>query len=49
VWALTLIYDGHQQVSGVGVLDGERPEDGPVGVAWFDHAVPETYHGAWVG
>jgi all-trans-8'-apo-beta-carotenal 15,15'-oxygenase len=43
---LTLVYDAHQDRSGVTILDGKtlRRE----ATAWFDHAVPFTFHGNWV-
>ncbi len=49
VWLVTLLYDARTQTSGVAVLDGQRVDDGPVCTAWFEQAIPETYHGIWVG
>ena len=47
-WVLTLVYDGRADASHLAVLDGARLEDGPVARAWFDHAVPITFHGSWL-
>lgn len=46
-WVLSLVYDGNRDASYVAVIDGERPEDGPVARLWFDHAIPFLFHGAW--
>jgi len=44
---LSLVYDGTRDASYVAVIDGARPEDGPVARLWFDHAIPFPFHGAW--
>ena len=44
---LSLVYDGGRDASYVAVIDGARPEDGPVARLWFDHAIPFPFHGAW--
>jgi all-trans-8'-apo-beta-carotenal 15,15'-oxygenase len=49
VWVLVLAYDGVADRSGVLVFDGARFPDAPVASAWFDHRVPITFHGTWVG
>lgn len=46
-WVLSLVYDGNRDASYVAVIDGVRPEDGPVARLWFDHAIPFLFHGAW--
>lgn len=46
-WVLTQVYDGTRDASCVAVIDGARPEDGPVARAWFDHAIPFNFHGTW--
>ena len=46
-WVLSLVYDGSADASYVAVVDGARPEDGPVARLWFDHAIPFLFHGAW--
>ncbi|MDP9194057.1 MAG: carotenoid oxygenase family protein [Acidobacteriota bacterium] len=46
-WVLSLVYDGERDASYVAVIDGARPEDGPVAKLWFDHAIPFLFHGAW--
>ncbi len=46
-WVLTLVYDGTRDASYLAVIDGARPEDGPVSRVWFDHAIPFPFHGAW--
>ena len=46
-WVLSLVYDGERDASYVAVVDGARPEDGPVARLWFDHAIPFLFHGAW--
>jgi all-trans-8'-apo-beta-carotenal 15,15'-oxygenase len=46
-WVLSLVYDGGRDASYVAVIDGARPEDGPVARLWFDHAIPFPFHGAW--
>ena len=47
-WLLALVYDGRADASHLAILDAARLEDGPVARAWFDHAVPITFHGSWV-
>jgi carotenoid cleavage dioxygenase-like enzyme len=46
-WVLSLVYDGARDASYVAVIDGARPEDGPVARLWFDHAIPFLFHGTW--
>jgi carotenoid cleavage dioxygenase-like enzyme len=48
-WVLVLVYDERTHTSHVAVLDAARPEAGPIAQAHFDHHVPLTLHGAWVG
>lgn len=49
VWVLVLAYDPIADRSGVLVFDGARFPDAPVASAWFDHRIPITFHGTWVG
>lgn len=46
-WVLSLVYDGTRDASYVAVIDGARPEEGPVAKLWFDHAIPFPFHGSW--
>ena len=48
-WVLSLVYDPVRDASYVAVIDGARPEDGPVARLWFDHFIPFPFHGAWSG
>lgn len=48
-WVLSLVYDGASDTSHVVVVDAARPREGAVAKLWFDHAIPFTLHGAWVG
>ncbi|MCB9595850.1 MAG: carotenoid oxygenase family protein [Sandaracinaceae bacterium] len=47
-WALTLVYDAVRHESYVAVLDGARPEDGPVARVWLGHHTPPTFHGVFL-
>ncbi|MEZ4401060.1 MAG: carotenoid oxygenase family protein [Kofleriaceae bacterium] len=47
-WLVTLLYDGRADRSGLAVLDARDLPAGPVARAWFDHAVPITFHGSWL-
>jgi all-trans-8'-apo-beta-carotenal 15,15'-oxygenase len=49
VWVLVLAFDAIADRSGVLVYDGARFPDAPVASAWFDHRIPVTFHGTWVG
>jgi all-trans-8'-apo-beta-carotenal 15,15'-oxygenase len=44
-WLLTLVYDAATDRSGVSVLDARAITRGAIATAWFDHAVPFTFHG----
>jgi all-trans-8'-apo-beta-carotenal 15,15'-oxygenase len=46
-WVLTLVYDAASNASNVTVLDACDLSAGPLARAWFDHAVPPTFHGAF--
>lgn len=46
-WVLTLVYDAASNASNVTVLDACDLSAGPLACAWFDHAVPPTFHGAF--
>lgn len=48
-WVVSLCHDELAGASFVAVLDGDAMEAGPVAKVWFDHPVPQTFHGAWVG
>ena len=43
-WIAVLV---HGAPSHLAVFDAERIEAGPVARAWFDHAIPLTFHGTW--
>lgn len=47
-WVLSLVYDGSVDRSYLAVLDSARWGEPPVAKLWFDHAIPLTFHGAWV-
>lgn len=44
-WLLTLVYDAASDRSAVAVLDARDLGRGPLARAWFDHALPFTFHG----
>ena len=46
-WVLSLVQEG--DASCLVVVDAANAEAGPVARAWFDHRVPFTLHGVWVG
>jgi len=46
-WVLSLVFDATRDASYLAIIDGARPEDGPVAKAWFDHFIPFPFHGAW--
>ena len=48
-YALTLVYDSVRARSHLAVLDAADLAAGPIARAWFDHHVPITFHGNWVG
>ena len=48
-WILVLVYEERAHTSHIAVLDAARPEHGPLAQAHFDHHVPLTLHGTWVG
>jgi carotenoid cleavage dioxygenase len=48
-WVLVLVFDEQRGTSHVAVLDAGAPGRGPLARVHFDHAVPLTLHGAWVG
>jgi all-trans-8'-apo-beta-carotenal 15,15'-oxygenase len=45
---LSLVLDARTEKSYVAVLDAEHIEDGPIARAWFEHAIPMTFHGTFV-
>ena len=47
-WVLTLCHDDERDASFLAVLDGGRLAEGPVAKLWFDHYIPETFHGNWM-
>lgn len=47
--ALSLVYDDRTGASHLALFDARAPNDGPIARAWFDHHVPITFHGNWVG
>jgi all-trans-8'-apo-beta-carotenal 15,15'-oxygenase len=44
---LTLAYDAKTDRSYLAVIDARDPQMGAVGKAWFDHAIPFTFHGSF--
>jgi all-trans-8'-apo-beta-carotenal 15,15'-oxygenase len=46
-YLLTMVYDAKVDRTHLAVLDAQRLEAGPVGRAWFDHAIPYGFHGVW--
>jgi len=48
-WVLALVYDPVSDTSNVTVLDARDLSSGPLARAWFDHHVPPTFHGAFMG
>lgn len=49
VWALVMCHDPRRDRSFIAILDGRAPDDGPVAKLWFDHPLPESFHGTWLG
>jgi all-trans-8'-apo-beta-carotenal 15,15'-oxygenase len=47
-FAITMVYDGKRNTSGVAVFDARSISGGPVARAWFDHHIPITFHGTWL-
>jgi all-trans-8'-apo-beta-carotenal 15,15'-oxygenase len=47
-WVMSLAYDVQQDASFVAVIDGERPEDGPLARVWFEQPIPYTFHGSFL-
>lgn len=45
---LSLLFDAEREASGMAVFDAERLAAGPLGIAWFDHRIPITFHGNWI-
>lgn len=45
---LSLVLDARTETSHVAVFDAERLAEGPVARAFFDHAIPMTFHGTFV-
>lgn len=48
-WVLALVYDPVSDASNITVLDARDLSSGPLARAWFDHHVPPTFHGAFMG
>lgn len=48
-YVLSLVYDHSTKASFLAVFDPQRLAAGPIGRAWFDHHIPITFHGNWVG
>lgn len=47
-WLLTLVYDALSECSYLAVCDAAKLSDGPCARIWFDHHVPQSFHGAWL-
>ncbi|MBC7171966.1 MAG: carotenoid oxygenase family protein, partial [Polyangiaceae bacterium] len=43
------VLDARRARSHVAVFDAERLADGPIARAWFDEALPITFHGVFLG
>lgn len=48
-YVLSLCFDRASDRSHLAILDAERFEEGPVARVWFEHYLPPTFHGSWVG
>jgi carotenoid cleavage dioxygenase-like enzyme len=48
-WLVTIVFDARCGLSYAAVFDATRPDHGPLGRAWFNHHVPVTFHGTWIG
>jgi all-trans-8'-apo-beta-carotenal 15,15'-oxygenase len=46
-WLLTVVYDAESDRSYLAVLDAREPAAGPIAEAWFDDAIPFTFHGVF--
>ncbi len=46
---ISLVYDATSHTSFAAIVDGRRFEEGAVAKMHFDHHVPLTFHGTWVG
>ena len=44
-WLVGTILDYRRRATALVVLDARRPSDGPLAVAWLDHALPLGFHG----
>ncbi|RKH22272.1 carotenoid oxygenase [Corallococcus praedator] len=47
-WLLTQVFDTKTDTTHVAVLDAERLDAGPVARCHFEHALPPTFHGAFI-
>jgi len=45
---LALVYASKTHTTHLSILDAQRPEDGPIARAHFDHHIPAGFHGIWV-
>lgn len=48
-WILQLIQDANIKKSYLAVFDSNTIEEEPVARLWFDHGIPATFHGVFVG
>ncbi|MGE0549118.1 MAG: carotenoid oxygenase family protein [Kofleriaceae bacterium] len=48
-WLIALCHDGPSSRAFLAVYDAARIPDGHIARAWFDHQVPITFHGTFVG
>lgn len=48
-WLITQCLDGRSERSFFAVFDAAAPDAGPLAKIWLHHAVPISFHGAWLG
>lgn len=46
---ISLIYDARCHKSYAAIFHAGAVSDGPIAKLWFDHHIPLTFHGSWVG
>lgn len=48
-YLLSLVYDHDAKASHLAVFHAKHLSKGPIAKAWFDHHIPITFHGNWMG
>ena len=48
-YVLVLVYEPSSHTSYLSVLDARDLEKEPIAKVWFDHHIPTTFHGQWMG